>query len=529
MPASGLASGTVQFHFTVIWERETHKERERMNDDVLIRLENISKRFNGIYALNNVSLEIKKGEVHALCGENGAGKSTLMKILTGIYTADTGKVYMDGEDVTLLSIREKQEKGISIVHQEIIDFPNLSVAKNIYAGIEPMTRYGTVDEKKMSADAAALIQTLGAELDPDAIVGDLDAARRQLTMITKALAYHAKVIIMDEPNSALTDEESEKLFRIINDLKAEGISIIYISHRLEEVMRVSDRISILRDGCYEGTMETRETDIPQLIRMMVGRELKDVYPKRDKSHCAFKEETILEVRNISIPGLLDHISFSLKKGEILGIAGLEGSGRTEMAEVIIGMRKGEADIVLEGENYVPSSPKNAFKKGISYVPPERKVDSVLPQLSIKKNLVISALPDLQIGGVVVSEKKVNAITNRYVQDLRIKLASQDQLLTELSGGNQQKVIIARCLATNPKVIIFNEPTRGIDVGAKYEIYELLYKLADQGIGIILIASEMGEIMGLSERIIAFREGRLTHEFMRAEATEEKVLHAMMNE
>lgn len=500
-----------------------------MNDDTLIRLEHISKRFNGIYALNDVSLDIKKGEVHALCGENGAGKSTLMKILTGIYTADSGVVSMEGEDITALSIREKQDKGISIIHQEIIDFPNLSVARNIYAGIEPMTRGGMVDEKKMNRDATQLIQTLGVELNTSAIVGDLDAARRQMTMITKALAYHAKVIIMDEPNSALTDEESTKLFRIIRDLKAKGIAIIYISHRLEEVINISDRISILRDGCFIGSLEAQKTTIPELIRMMVGREMKDVYPTRDKSARGYTEDTILDVRRLSIPGELHELSFSLKRGEILGIAGLEGSGRTEMAEVVIGMRRGETDILMDGRKYVPSSPKYAFEQGIAYVPPERKVDSVLPQRSVKDNLIVSALPDLRVGGVVVSEKKAREVTGQYVKDLRIKLASQNQPLIDLSGGNQQKVIIARCLATKPKVVIFNEPTRGIDVGAKYEIYELLHKLANQGIGIIMIASEMSEIMGLSERIITFREGRITHEFRREDATEDKVLHAMMNE
>lgn len=500
-----------------------------MEDRTVVRLENISKRFNGIYALNHVSLEIREGEVHALCGENGAGKSTLMKILTGIYTADSGTVYMNGEDITKLTIREKQNKGISIVHQEIIDFPNLTVAKNIYAGIEPLTTYGTVDEQKMNRDATELIQTLGAELEATTIVGNLDAARRQMTMIIKALAYHAKVIIMDEPNSALTDEESEKLFRIIRDLKAQGIAIIYISHRLEEVMAISDRISILRDGNYMGTVETSSITIPELIHMMVGREMKDIFPKRDKSKCTFSNETILDVRNLEIPSILHNISFSLKKGEILGIAGLEGSGRTEMAEAIVGMRKGTAEIELHGKPYVPKSPQHAFEQGIAYVPPERKADSVLPQRSVKENMVVSALPHLLVGGIMVSNKKAESISQYYIKSLHIKLASEDQLLVDLSGGNQQKVIIARCLATNPKVVIFNEPTRGIDVGAKFEIYELLHQLANQGIGIIMIASEMNEIMGLSERIIAFREGRITHEFMRSEATDEKILHAMMNE
>ena len=497
-----------------------------MGENVIVKLEKINKRFGGIHALNNVSLDIFKGKVEAIIGENGAGKSTLMKVLAGIIFADSGTVIYDGNDISHCGIRKRQEIGIAMIHQEIVDFPNLSVAKNIFAGIEPRKRNGLVDEKKIINESKALIAEMETDLDVNAIVGTLSVAKRQLTMIAKALIYKAQLIIMDEPNSALTDEETINLFRIINKLKAKGIAIIYISHRLEEVMTIADRITVMRDGNYIKTLPRSEATMEEIIRLMVGREINNLFPPRKEKFTDQQPEVLLNIKNITYKNVIKDINFKLYKGEILGIAGLEGSGRTEMAEAIIGMINADCSIEIGEQPYIPRQPREALERGISYVPPERRNDSILPQLSVRSNLTISYLKMLK-AGIFISNKKIDNLSRKYINRMKIKVASLEQPILDLSGGNQQKVVISRTLATNPSILIINEPTRGIDVGAKYEIYVLMHELAEQGLGIIFISSEMPEILGVSDRVITFCQGKISGEFAIQNANNELVLNAMM--
>lgn len=500
-----------------------------MDKECIVDLQNISKKFGGVQAVNDVSLKIYSGEVLALCGENGAGKSTLVKIISGINEADQGNVIFDGKNINNYSIKERQNLGISITHQEISDFPNITVAKNTFAGREPRKLFIKVDLKKMQEDTHKLIKDLEISLNENEIIGNLSVAQRQLAMIVKALSYESRLLIMDEPNSALTDTETEKLFSIIEKLKNRNIAIIFVSHRLEEVMKISEKVAVMRDGKLINVKETTSLKVENIIKLMVGRDIGHLFPPRTMAPNV--KETLLDVKNINYSKRLFEISFKLFKGEILGIAGLEGSGRTETMEAIIGAIKTECKIEIEGSNYKPKSPKDAIKNNISYVPPERLTDGIIPLMTVKYNLILANLRNLK-KGPMVSKKESLQLCEKYIKELKIKANDIEDNLLSLSGGNQQKVIVARSLAVSPKILILNDPTRGIDVGAKYEIYMLIQELARKGIGIIFISSELPELIGISHRIITFWEGKISGEFNEKEIADlgkDKVLNAMMGE
>lgn len=498
-----------------------------MENPIVLSVRDISKKFGGTQALSKVSLDFRKGEVHALIGENGAGKSTLMNIIYGLYLPDEGSVLLEGKDILRLSIKQRQECGISMVHQEINVFPNLSVARNLFVSREPVGRIGVCNEKKMVEDTTRLINELGIDIRAEAKVNSLSVADRQMIQIMIALSYKAKVIIFDEPNSALTDEETKNLFRVIRDLKQQEIAIIYISHRMEEVLEIADRISVLRDGHLIGTMERLEATTDKMIQMMVGREMKNAYPPKNTA-TRIAGDVVLKVEGLSARGIFEDVSFELHKGEILGFAGLEGSGRTEVFEAIMGLRECSGQILLEGRPFSPRCAHDAIKQGVIYVPPDRRADSIIPQKSVAQNIALASLERLK-RGILVADDKIRGMAESYVKKLKIKAASVNQMVLELSGGNQQKVVFARALGVEPKVLLLNEPTRGIDVGAKYEIYLLLQSLATQGLGILVISSELPELIGISDRIIAVWEGRIAGEFDPEVSSKEAILGAMMGE
>jgi len=492
--------------------------------DFIIKLESICKRFEGIEALKNVSLNIKKGETHAIVGENGAGKSTLMNILCGVLYPDSGSVYFEGQEIQKLTIKERHTKGLAMIHQETNLITNLNVVRNVFLTREPKTPYGFVNYSLMLQKTKEIINELKIDLDPQEVTENLGIADKQLTQIIIGLSYDAKVLVMDEPNSALNDAESANLFRIINSLKQKGVTVIYISHRLEEVMMISDRITILRDGLYQGTINTKESSIKNIVGKMVGHSMNINSVHRHKKSI---EESLLKVENLSCSGCFTNISFELGKGEILGVSGLIGSGCTPLAECLIGLRLPiSGNMYLKLKKYAPKNTRYAIDSGIVYIPPDRHHDSLLLDKNIIFNVIISNLKRTK-GIVLISEKKNKLLTNKYINEVKIKASNIYQILKTLSGGNQQKVVLARTLATNPKLIVCNEATRGIDVGAKQEIYELIRKLASQGVSILFISSEIEEIINLSDRIIVLRGGKLVREFDPKVVNKKDVLNAML--
>lgn len=491
-----------------------------MTDDVILRMEGITKEFPGVKALDNVNLEVKRGEVHILLGENGAGKSTLMKILTGVYERDSGQVIFKGKPFKVKSFREAQDAGISIIYQEFNLIPYLSIAENIFIGREPVNKAGLIDWSKMNSEAKRILNSLGVHLNPKEIVASLGVAQQQMIEIAKALSVDAYIIVMDEPTAALTEKEIKELFKAIKQLKSQGRSIIYISHRLEEVHQIGDRATVLRDGQYVGTVDLAETSIDKLISMMVGRTLTEKFPKK----VANIGEDALVVRNLSRKGKLYNISFHVRKGEILGVAGLMGAGRTELMRAIFGADpKDSGEIYIDGKKVEIHSPHDAIKYGIGFLTEDRKEQGLVLDLSVRENITLA-----NIGGVMdkmfVNKAKEEEICKKYIANLFIKTPSPEQKVKFLSGGNQQKVVLAKWLFTKSKVLIFDEPTRGIDVKAKVEIYKLMNQLAEQGVAIIMISSELPEILGMSDRIIVMHEGRITGELTREEATQEKIMH-----
>ncbi len=490
----------------------------------LLEVRGVSKAFPGVQALDNVDFEAYPGEVVALLGENGAGKSTLMKILSGAYHMDKGEIFLRGQPVMPENPHHAQELGIAIIYQEFNLTPNQSVATNIFLGREPF-RQGLpgklrfVDRQYMRQEASVLLSRVGAHFSPDALVRDLSVAEQQMVEIAKALAVRADVIIMDEPTSALGEEEVAVLFDIVRTLKEQGLAVIFITHRLEEVFRVADRVIVLRDGRRVGSMPISEATPDRIISLMVGRTLDEVFRKGQ----ARLGETVLEVRGLTRRGVIENVSFSLRRGEILGLAGLVGAGRTETARAIFGADPLDAgEVFIDGEQVSITSPEEAVKAGLALVPESRQQHGLVLIHSVERNIALPNLDRLSRNGVMEREQ-MHTLAQRYVDRLDIRTPDLVQRVMYLSGGNQQKVVLAKWLAAEPKVLILDEPTRGIDVGAKAEVHAIMSDLAQQGIGIIMISSEMPEILAMSDRIVVMCEGRVAGILDRAEATQERIM------
>lgn len=487
----------------------------------VLEMENISKEFPGVKALDNVQLKLKPGTVHALMGENGAGKSTLMKCLFGIYEKDSGKILLDGVEVNFKSTKEALENGVSMVHQELNQVLQRNVLDNIWLGRYPMKKF-FVDEKKMYNDTINIFKDLDIKVDPRKKVADLPIAERQMIEIAKAVSYKSKVIVMDEPTSSLTEKEVEHLFKIIKKLKESGVGIVYISHKMEEIKMISDEITILRDGKWISTNDVSKITTEQIISMMVGRDLTERFPKKDNK----AKEMILQVKNLTAlnqPSIQD-VSFELYKGEILGIAGLVGSKRTEIVETIFGMRpKEHGEIILKGKTLKNKSPEDAIKNGFALVTEERRSTGIFSMLDVAFNSVISNLDKYKNKFRLLKNKDIERDTKWIVDSMRVKTPSYSTKIGSLSGGNQQKVIIGRWLLTEPEVLMLDEPTRGIDVLAKYEIYQLMIDLAKKDKGIIMISSEMPELLGVTDRILVMSNGRVAGIVKTSETNQEEIM------
>ncbi len=488
--------------------------------EVILTMKGIDKTFPGVHALDHVDFEVRKGEVHALMGENGAGKSTLMKVLTGIYTKDSGTITYEGREVEFHNPREAQAAGIVIVHQELNMMGHLTVAQNIFIGREP--RAGLfIKDAEMNAEARKLFAQLNIDIDPKETMSNLTVAKQQMCEIAKAISHEAKVIIFDEPTAALTDTEIEQLFVIIRDLRAKGYGIVYISHRMDEIKKITDRVSVMRDGQYIGTLITEDCTKEDIINMMVGR----VIYEEPKTHSMVEEgaPVVLKVEHLNAGRMVQDVSFELRKGEILGFAGLVGAGRTETARALFGADpKQSGDIYIDGKKVDIRSPKDAVELGISYLSEDRKRFGIVLKKNIIENSTLATLHEY-VKGPFIDKPKEAKVTQKYVDLLKTKTPGIDQLVMNLSGGNQQKVVIAKWLVNDSRIMIFDEPTRGIDVGAKQEIYELMNQLAKSGKAIIMISSEMTEILRMSDRILVMCEGRKTGELDIAEATQEKIM------
>lgn len=474
-----------------------------MSSEYILEMKDITKAFGSNVVLDGVSIAVKSGEVRALMGENGAGKSTLMKILGGIYSADTGTVYMNGEQVSIRTVDDARRCKISFIHQEISNIPSMTIAENIFLGREPRNMAGLVDYKKMHREARKALDVLELKMDTKRPIEGLSIAQQQMLEIARAISEEAKVLIMDEPTASLSNSEVDNLFKQVARLKEKGVAILYISHRMEETFLVCDSVTVLRDGKFIGTKNTRETNDKELISMMVGRNFESMYGNER----AVGGETLLEVKGLTSSRVKD-VSFTLKKGEILGFSGLVGAGRTEMALALFGIdRILSGQVLIDGKEVKIDKPENAIKAGIALVPEDRKGQGLLLRHTIAFNLTLQVLPSF-IRHLMVNRKKEKALINEYKQKLSIRMASVDQLAGELSGGNQQKIVISKWLAANPKVLILDEPTRGIDVGAKAEIYKLMNDLTKEGVSIIMISSELPEIINNSSRIAVMHEGEL---------------------
>ena len=493
--------------------------------DVILKIQGISKSFPGVKALKNVSFEVRSGEIHALMGENGAGKSTLIKILSGVNHIDEGELFYKGQSVKFQTPMDAIKAGISVVYQEIKLVDTLTVSENIFIGRPPMKSRSRIDWKQLHKNARALLDSINADIDEHAIVGNLSIAQQQMVEICKALSQNAELIIMDEPSATLTDKELSMLFSILKNLKQRGITVIYISHRMEEVFEISDTVTVLRDGKHIFTGATADLDRKQLISMMVGRELENEYPKE----FADQSETLLEVRNLNRPGVLHNINIKLYGGEVLCISGLVGSGRTEFARTIFGAdysKSNTGEILIKGKSVMIHSVVDAMNHGIALIPEDRKRQGLVLDMSVRENVSMANIRRV-MRGLSISRKLENSLAKEYIKSLRIMTPDEQRAVKNLSGGNQQKVVIAKWLASNADILILDEPTRGVDVGAKAEIYKLLNTFTKAGKGVIMISSEMPEVLGMCDRILVFREGTISGEFSREEATQEKLLDAAM--
>jgi len=486
----------------------------------LLEMTGVNKRFPGVYALKGVDFTLESGEVHALLGENGAGKSTLMKILGGIYSIDEGNIFIKGDEVQIDGVKEAQKYGISIIHQEIVLVPYLSIAENIYLGREPLTKAGLIDRKLMYENAQKFLDDFEMGLSAGTLVGSLTVAQQQMIEIIKAVSFNSNIIIMDEPTSSLSEKEVEFLFKTIRNLKAQGVGMVYISHRMNELFQITDRITVMRDGEYIGTVVTKETNIDDLIAMMVGRELTNYYVR----DFGTPGEPVLQVSNLSKKGVLDQASFELYKGEILGFAGLVGAGRSELMKCIFGLDPfDQGEIHMYGEKVVIKNPNDAIKNRIAYVTENRKEEGLFLIKSVQYNLTIKILDDF-MKFFRVNSKYENNVTNDYIHELSIKTPNSEQTVGNLSGGNQQKVLISRWLATKPKVLILDEPTRGVDVGAKAEIYTIINQLVKEGVSIIMISSELPEVINMSDRIAVMSNGKIQKFLSRDQFSQETIMH-----
>lgn len=487
----------------------------------LLEASGIVKQFPGTLALDNVQLDLRAGEIHAVVGENGAGKSTLMKILSGVYVADEGSITFEGRPINPTSPREALDLGIAIVHQELSLVPALTVAENIYPGRLPTNRLGMVKYGQLFREAREILQRLNLNISSQAMVSDISIANQQMVEIAKALSQNCKVLILDEPTSALTEREVETLFALLKRLATEQqVGILYISHKLDEIFALTDRVTVLRDGHYIGTLQTSETTTEQVIRMMVGRELGDIYPEKASGTRA----PLLEIRDLRLPSQQIANSFTLNSGEIVGVAGLIGAGRTEIARAIFGVDPIESgEILLAGEPITIKSPGQAIRYRIGYLPEDRKAAGLFLDMSLKWNIESVNRPAVTTMGFIDGSKEVR-LSEEYIKQLGISTSGPEQEVRRLSGGNQQKVLVAKWLAIHPKVFIVDEPTRGVDVGAKSEIHHLLRELANSGVAIMMISSELPEILGLSDRILVMHEGSIAAELDGTTASEEEIMH-----
>lgn len=484
----------------------------------ILEMKGISKSFPGVKALDNVNLNIYQGKVMAVLGENGAGKSTLMKILSGVYQRSSGEILFGGKPVEFQNTRDSQDCGIAIIHQELNLIPELSIGENIFLGREPLTKFNLIDWKKLYKDTEELLKLLSVEEDPRVTVAGLSIGKKQMVEIAKALSINAEIIIMDEPTDALTDKETESLFKIVNLLRQQGKSVVYISHRLKEIFEICDHVTVLRDGRFVDEKLVSEINEDLLIEMMVGRKLTEQYPKQTID----LGDTVLEVKNLTNRFVKD-ISFDLKKGEVLGIAGLMGAGRTELVKTIYGAIKLDSgEIYIDGKLIVNKSEGDAVSHKITYVSEDRKKDGLVLGMSVKENISLSALVNFAKNGIINKAKEEEEAKN-YIKKMSIKTPSMNQLVRNLSGGNQQKVSIAKSLMNDPKVLILDEPTRGVDVGAKKEIYELINTFKSQGMSMIVVSSEILEILGICDRILVMHEGRVSGILDVKEATQENIM------
>lgn len=490
--------------------------------EYILEMRGISKAFSGVQALEKVDFNVRRGTIHALMGENGAGKSTLMKILIGIYQPDEGEIIFKGEKITITDTNYALNKGISMIHQELSPIPCMTVAENIYLGREPlMGRSFFIDKRRMEKKTAELLKSLEMQnqIIPSQKMHELSISKTQMVEIAKAISYDADLIIMDEPTSAITEKEVEHLFKIMKSLKEKGVSIIFISHKLDEVFEICDEITVLRDGKYIGTETTNSLSKDKLIEMMVGRDIKQIFVKEQ----AEIGDVILSVKNLTKVGKFENVSFQLRKGEILGIAGLMGSGRTELAECLFGVDKADSgEVYIKGKRVQIKSPQDAIKYKMAFLTEDRKLTGCFLPLAVKDNMIVASI-DKFIRRGLLDKSIINSVCNELKEKLDIKTPNLHQLIKNLSGGNQQKVLIARWLLTEPDIFILDEPTRGIDVGAKAEIHKLMSRLAKSGKAIIMISSELQEILGMSDRILVMHEGKLMGELKGYEATQEKIM------
>jgi inositol transport system ATP-binding protein len=492
-----------------------------MGEQVLLRMTGISKAFPGVQALDDVHLEVEPGTVHALMGENGAGKSTLMKVLAGIYHADAGTIMFNGEDVKIPDSSTALRLGISMIHQELSPVPAMTVAENIFLGREPLNRFKLVDKRVMVATTRALFEKWQIDINPRATMGSLAVAQMQMVEIAKAISYDSRLIIMDEPTSAISEREVAHLHQMIRSLTATGVAVIYITHKMDEVFKIADVVTVFRDGRHVATKPASELDRQQLIALMVGRELTHLFPKEKVAI----GDVVMAVRGLTRSGVIHDISFDLHRGEILGLAGLMGAGRTEVLEAIFGITKVDAGtITINGREVSIKEPADAIKAGMGLLTEDRKGTGIMGVLSVRDNMTIANLARFSPGGIL-RKRRMEAACQSQREALAIRTPSLSQLIKNLSGGNQQKVLVSRWLLTLPDVLMIDEPTRGIDVGAKSEIHRLMSGLAKEGKAILMVSSEMPEILGMSDRVLVMAGGRITAEFSREEVTQEKVLEA----
>ncbi len=495
----------------------------------LITISHITKRFGGVHALEDISFDVIPGEFHCICGENGAGKSTLMKILSGVITDYEGELFVRDKAVQFTGTKEAEEAGIGIIHQELNLVEDLSIAANIFLGREKKTAFGFLDDRQMEEEAQKLFEQLDCEISPRQKVGNLRVGDQQLVEIAKAISLKTKILIMDEPTSALTETEVERLFQVIDQLRSQGVTILYISHKMEEIFRLADRITVFRDGKLVKTLTRSETSAREVTHLMVGREIELGQFANDRA----PGKTILEVRNLSLPWpgharkwRLENINFDLKKGEVLGIAGLMGAGRTELLETLFGSSEEipSGDIILNGKKVLFQSPSEACEAGLALVTEDRKRLGLFDHMTVRDNITICTLSDSVQFGLISSRKETREATDS-IELLNIRTSGPEAAVSSLSGGNQQKCIIARWLKTNPEILLLDDPTRGIDVGAKAEIYEVIDQLCKQGLGLIVTSSELPELITLCDRILVLCEGRLTKELQRNEFSEEAIMEA----